>query len=198
MFAPLASFAINDVIIRQTARADEQPNSPLPTHPTHPPLPPPQARRDLTEAGELGHPGALYEHGVMQDEGKAIPQDYQRAFDHYMKCASIPEDPDEAGHLEADQVHPSQLVRKFETEFLTNLKQLPSYQVLARYRLGRLFELGFGDVVQNEFQAVEWYGKADGYSHAQLALGDCYRRGRGCRKDLNRSLEVRFTLLRSR
>ena len=59
-----------------------------------------------------------------------------------------------------------------------------------RYRLGRLFELGFGDVKQNEFQAVEWYGKADDYSHAQLALGDCYRRGRGCQKDLNRSLEA--------
>lgn len=73
----------------------------LRTPPDNPPgFRPPQALRDLTEAGVLGHPGALYEHGVMYEEGKAIAQDYRAAFDHYMKCACIPEDPDEAGHLE--------------------------------------------------------------------------------------------------
>ena len=62
----------------------------------------------------------------------------------------------------------------------------------AAYRLGRAYAAGSDGAPKDEDAAFHWYKRAAAGDHiaAQFALGQCYARGTGTEKDVNRAVEL--------
>ena len=150
------------------------------------------------EAGEGGHSQALYNLGILHQEGKFIQQDHEKAFGYYLKAArrGLPEAQMSLGWLYEgglgtvknmkEAVYWYQRAATYgkaadraRSYYSKNLLAHRDTQYLygnidAQFLLGKLFETGNEHLDADLNMAVEWYEDAavrgDGASASRLAV----------------------------
>lgn len=79
-----------------------------------------------------------------------------------------------------------------ENNYATNIDGARRGDKVAQYNIGYFYASGTGGVSQDYKKAVQWYQKAvdQGYSFAQLNLGNLYHKGLGVPKDCIKAAEL--------
>ncbi|WP_169303101.1 tetratricopeptide repeat protein [Thalassotalea mangrovi] len=135
----------------------------------------------------LGFPPALYQQGVLYENGFGVNRDLERAFKLYERAAgrSVPEAQFALAQMYADGKGVDKDARKaFIYTKRAAEKDLPA----AQFNLGVMFQHGSG-TTQSYHNAAMWYEQAAkrNYALAQFNLALLYFDGLGVTKDLEMS-----------
>lgn len=131
----------------------------------------------LLKSANQGNIRAQYSLTVMYINGRGLDQDYSKALKWCQKAA-------EQGDIEAQNYVESL------TELVENINQAEQGDSNAQYRLGLIYQNGYGDI-KNIEKAIGWYQKAakQGNMEAQSKLGYIYKVGCGISENYKKAVK---------